>query len=432
MSSQNPLLLASLALLVGACAVTEKRSESVEYHLKHMDYEAAVQLAAREAKARPDDPAAQDLHRRATVALLLERGRRLTLDDSDVEALRLFQQASELAPDSPEVASWVDKTRRKLADRWLQVGLELHSSGEIEAAVAAYEQCLALAPADPVALGALEEAVKTVDHRGRKFQSYFQEGVVAMSDYWLERARSRFEYAAKYKPDEERTQLRSQQVRLMLARQRLRVAEGLEAEGLFGAAKNEYRMALELAPDDPESQAAMERCSKEVEAQRLLEMADYELLRKNYDRAGEHLARGEQLTQKQKERFEGARARIQESRHEDLYAVAVALEKDQRYPDAVEKYQELLDIAQYYKDVFTRRDTLKAYIELAASLYAKADSASSDAERLDLLTQIEVFWPDYRDVRSRLEALRKAQTPPDASGAGASGAAPAASGGSGG
>ena len=64
---------------------------------------------------------------------------------------------------------------------------------------------------------------------------------------------------------------------------------------------------------------------------------------------------------------------------------------------------------------------------------AKADSATSDAERLDLLTQIEVFWPDYRDVRSRLEALRKAQTPPDTSGAsgasGASGTAPAASGG---
>jgi tetratricopeptide (TPR) repeat protein len=176
----------------------------------------------------------------------------------------------------------------------------------------------------------------------------------------------------------------------------------------------------------------MDRCSKEVEAQRLLEMADYELLRKNYDRAGEQLSRGELLTEKLKERFEGARARIQESRHEDLYVEAVALEKDQRYPEAVEKYQELLDIAQYYKDVFTRRDTLKAYIELAASLYAKADSAASDEERFDFLSQIEVFWPDYRDVRSRLEGLRKARTPADASGGGGGNPAPGTASGSGG
>jgi tetratricopeptide (TPR) repeat protein len=408
MSFQKNLLPASLALLLGACATAEKRAKTVEWHLKHMQYEQAVELAAREASARPNDAKAQDLHRRASVALLLERGRRLTLDDQDVEALRVFQQAQELAPASAEVASWIDKTRRKLSDRWLQVGLELHSGGEIEAAVAAYEQCLALAPADSVALAALNSAMKTVEYRGQQFQRYFQEGVVAMSDYWLERARSRFEYAAKYKPEEERTAMRSQQVRLMLARQRLRVAEGLEEAGLFGAARGEYRMALDLAPDDAEAQAALERCSREVEAQRLLEMADYEMLRRNYDRAGEYLTRGEELTQKQKERFEGARASIQESRHEDLYQIALALEKDQRYPEAVEKYQELLDIAQYYKDVFTRRDTLQAYVELAASLHAKAKAATTDAERIDLLQQIEVFWPDYSDVKSQLETLRRA------------------------
>jgi len=408
MSFQKNLLPASLALLLGACATAEKRAKTVEWHLKHMQYEQAVELAAREASARPKDAKAQDLHRRASVALLLERGRRLTLDDQDVEALRIFQQAQELAPASAEVTSWIDKTRRKLSDRWLQVGLELHSGGEIEAAVAAYEQCLALAPADSVALAALNSAMKTVEHRGQQFQRYFQEGVVAMSDYWLERARSRFEYATKYKPEEERTVMRSQQVRLMLARQRLRVAEGLEEAGLFGAARGEYRMALDLAPDDAEAQAALERCSREVEAQRLLEMADYEMLRRNYDRAGEHLTRGEELTQKQKERFEGARASIQESRHEDLYQIALALEKDQRYPEAVEKYQELLDLAQYYKDVFTRRDTLQAYVELAASLHAKAKAAATDAERIDLLQQIEVFWPDFSDVKSQLELLRRA------------------------
>lgn len=405
-------LLLSLAFWAGACSGPLRKQPTVEWHLRHMQYEEAVRLAAKEAQARPNDAKAQDWYRRASVALLLERGRRLTLEDQDVEALRAFQEAQSLAPDSPEIAAWVDKTRRKLADRWLQVALDLHSTSDIEAAVAAYEQSLALSPAHPVAMAALQQAMRAVDYEGRLFQRYFDEGVSALSDYWLERARSRFEYASKYKPEEERTQMRSQQVRLMLARQRLRVAEDLEISGLFGAARVEYRMALDLAPEDPEAIAALERCTKEVEAQRLLESADYEVLRRNYDKASELLSRGEQLTQLQKDKFEGARTRIQEQRYEDQYQAALALEKDQRYPEAVEKYQELLDAAQYYKDVFTRRDTLQGYVLLAQQLYDKAAAASATPERLDLLQQIVVFWPDYRDVQAQLEALSAAASTP--------------------
>jgi tetratricopeptide (TPR) repeat protein len=411
MNRATRTLLPALLALAGAlasCAQTGARPEdTVAWNLQHLQFARALELAQAEAAAHPGDPAAQEQLKRAQVAALMERGRRLTLDDQDVEALKVFEQALELDPGALELGEWIQKTQLKLGDSWLQVALELHARGERPAALDAYEQSLRYHPGYDVALKGMAQAVKEVNHRELLSQSYFAGGVHALSDYWLERASAFFAYSNKYKPAQAHTLERTKQVNLLLAQQRQKIAQAFEEDGLFGAARNEYRMALALAPDDPPSKDALDRCTKEVKAQRLLEDAHYQIMRGNFERAQKLIDDGLALTLVQKDLFEGARAKIDEQRHELVYQSALALEKDQRYAEAIEKYQELLGQAGYFKDTLARVDTLKGYIVLADELYKKAGEAADDKTRLDLLQQILIFWPEYRDAAEQVKELAK-------------------------
>ena len=411
--TRHPLLPLCLGLaLLGACAETGVRDEEkVEWNLEHMQFARALEIAQADAKAHPDDAAAQELLRRAELAALLEKGRRLTLEDEDVEALKVFEQALQLDPHSVELTDWIQKTERKLGDRWLQVALELHARGNLPGAIDAYEQALQYHPEYDLALGGMAQARKEIDHREMLGKHYFEGGVHALSDYWLERANALFAYSNKYKPGQEHTLERTKQVNLLLAQQRQKVAQAYEKDGLFGAARSEYRMALALAPDDPPSQAALERCSKEVKAQRKLEDAKYQIMRGNFDRAEKLIDEGTALTTAQTETFEGARALLQEQRNERVYQEAFALERDQRFAEAIEKYGELLAQANYYKDTLARVDTLKGYITLAEDLYKQASEAPDDKARLDFLRQIQVFWPEYRDVGKLVTELQQKPGP---------------------
>jgi len=392
-----PLLL--LFPVLGSCAETGRKPEdTVEWNLHHMQYPRALELAQAQVASHPNDPEAAELLQRAKVASLLEQGRRLTLEDHDLDALRVFEQGVAIDPKSPELASWIQKTQLKLGDRWLQVALELHARGDLPGALDAYEQSLRYHPGYEVAIAGMDQAVREVNHRELLSQSYFEGGVHALSDYWLERAHALFAYSNKYKPGQEHTTTRTKQVNLLLAQQRQKVAQAFEKQALFGAARNEYRMALALAPDDPPSKAALERCTKEVLAQRKLEDAYYQLMRGEFDRARKLLDEGEALTTAQVELFKGARDKILEETHQRVYNQALALERDQRYPDAIAKYEELLAKSEYFKDSLARMDTLKGYVTLADELYQKAQAAADDAARIDLLKQILIFWPEYRDA----------------------------------
>jgi hypothetical protein len=240
---------------------------------------------------------------------------------------------------------------------------------------------------------------------------YFEGGVHALSDYWLERAKGLFSYSNKYKPDQPHTLTRSKQVNLLLAKQRQKVAQAFEEKGLFGAARSEYRMALALAPDDPPSKAALERCTREVKAQRKLEAASYQIMRGNWERAEKLIAEGRELTAVQGELFDGAVAKMHEQQNDIVYSEALALERDQRFEEAIAKYQELLAQASYFKDTLTRVDTLKSYVELAGELYDKAAAAPDDAARLDYLHQIRIFWPEYKDVPKQVSELEAKLSP---------------------
>ena len=83
----------------------------------------------------------------------------------------------------------------------------------------------------------------------------------------------------------------------------------------------------------------------------------------------------------------------------------MSLERDSLYDEAVAKYGEILKQTDYYKDVLARKDTLEQYIKLSADLYAKAEATSDKAEKVKYLEQIQLIWPEYKDVAQKLKAL---------------------------
>ena len=69
------------------------------------------------------------------------------------------------------------------------------------------------------------------------------------------------------------------------------------------------------------------------------------------------------------------------------------------------RYDQLLEKAEYYKDVIARRDALQGYIRDAERLWARAEEATEASVKLDLYRQIQTFWPEYHDLPQRIAAL---------------------------
>ena len=400
-------LALALALCAGCASSGPEEAAEVRDLVNHGQFDKAVREADKLRRENPGKQAFEDLHRDATVAWLLDRGRKETFADEDTEALATFREAQEIDPESAEVASWIDKTIRKLSRTWLERGLELHASGKLVEAIEAYSKALEYVPGDVSALNGLGEAVIQVNYREGMSREYFQAGLQALAEYWLEQARSRFSYSDKYRPEDAKTEQRRDQVDALLAQQRVTIATGIEATGRFGAARNEYRLAAALDPENALAKEGFERCSRESKALELLSQAKMDIVRGRIDHALALIGEGEALTVAQKDSFEGARAGIEQLGFEKIYQEGLAHERDLEYEAAVATYADLLSKAEYYKDALARKETLEEYIQLATELYAKAQAATDPQEKIDALRKISVFWPEYKDVAEQLRALEK-------------------------
>jgi hypothetical protein len=398
-------LLTALACV--GCASSDPHKEDVEWLVYHQRFDEAVRVAARDVEQNPDDPAAVALHRQATIAWYLEQGRRATFEDQDAEAIELFHKAVEIDPHSEEAADWLRKTQRKVALLELQDALEFHANDQIPEAVDAYERALAADPAVPGAKEGRELAILLLRYRAGLGTRYFKDGLHAYSDYWLEFARSRFSYAEKYQHEDERASDRKNQVQELLAIQRLAAGRVHEDNGRYGAARGEYHMALLLDPENPDAKEALERARTEQSVMEKLKLARIEIVRGRPEKAQQLAEEALVATRSQKDFAEGVLAELRESRFETTYRDALSLERDYRYEDAAARYDELLAEAQFYKDAIARRDTLREYVSSAADLYAKAEQAATPEEKLAALRQIELFWPEYRDVPKQIRALEK-------------------------
>ena len=365
----------------------------------------AVHKAAKLRERRGDDEESVRLHKKATLALMLQRGRDLTFENQDAEALEIFRRALELVPESEQARTWVAKTEEKIGHQWLVAGDELHADGALEGALEAYEKAL---EHDPDLIAAREGAgqiLLLMNHRAGLSERYYKEGVRSLHDYFLLIARGRFQYTQKYDDENQRAADREQEVVELLSDVRFAQARQLEEEGQWAAARNDYYIVLLMDPDNQLAKEGHERTKIEAAATRKIAEADMSAMRHDFERAKELLEEGMELSQLQDERFQDALANLDDARVEAMYQVALTLEHDFQYEAAIETYEQILDERQWYQDARTRLSTLEATVSRVERTYTEALEASSPEERRRKLRQITIDWPDYLDVRELLASL---------------------------
>ncbi|MCA8981063.1 MAG: hypothetical protein H6831_03310 [Planctomycetes bacterium] len=414
----KPRLLTVLAAagLLAACQSTETKPRSkdpVADLILHGEYAKAVELSKKDYDAHPGKQRYEDRYKQATVAYLMEQGRRATFEDLDDEALVFFEQAAEIDPQEPTIRAWIDKTHEKLSERWLERALQLHAAGNLEAAVSAYEVALQHTPGHASAVRGMVEATLQINYRAGLAEDYYNQGVRTLHDYWLERSRRSFAAVGKYQEEPpERVNKRRGQVESYLADERAAVALSLEQRALFDAARNEYRLCLSLDENNAAAKEGFDRMDRESRAATLLRDAQMKVLRGEFDKAREVVARGMELSDLQDEHFEGILADIDTARVEHMYQTALDLEKDYKYRRAIAAYSALIDEFEYYKDALARKGTLEDYIEKAPRYYAEAEAEPDPEIKLRLFKASRDMWPEYKDVEDRIAELERQLSEP--------------------
>lgn len=402
-----------LALVAGCSATEPSRRrgnfDEVQSLVRNERFEEALVLADALATRNPEDTVLRSVRRDAEVALMLDRARRLSFADEDEAALVQVEAAAELAPDLEQIAAWRGRIVEKLGERWFQKGRDAHAQGDYLQAQASYERALEYTPNHPLAAFQLEELGKYLGWRDAQSNEFYNGGVRAFAGALLGEARSSFESSRKYEDgDLARTERRISEVNRELALGRKHVAEGQAKTGYWRSAKRALDEALALDPQlagGAELAAVYER---EANVGDRLRDAEIARLRGEHERSRVLLAEARELTEFQGAAVEAALVAVDDSEAASLYQNALDLEYDFRFVEAVAKFRLLLEKRSFYKDARARVGTLEQSIKEAAELYEAAGRATSDSARADLYRRIELIWPEYRDVRTRLEALSAA------------------------
>lgn len=373
--------------------------------IDHTRYAEAVKLAAQRHAEAPDDLQREFEWKLATVALLLEQGRRASFENRDIEALGFFQRARDVGLDVPQIRPWVDGTRDKLARRYAEQGQEWHAQDNLERAIESYEQALAFVPEYTLALEGLARVLLQQNHRAGMSQEYYEDGVHSLDAYWLEEAAHDFRSSLKYQESHERAVLRRSQTQALLADERILFAKRFEDARQWSAARGEYRIATIVDPKHAEALDGLARMRTESKAAELLREAERSTLRGLFERAEKALAEGEALTQHQQTEFQIAREQLAEAKLREKYNFARALENDFRYEDAIEAYAALLGETTSFEDAIARKETLEDFVAKAVQHYNAAAVATDPAAELAALRQVMIVYPEYKDTRERVEAL---------------------------
>jgi len=400
------------ALLGASCASTagtDRRIEGIQDLVREGEYVAAAEASAdlteslsegSDARAR-----AERLQVEVSIASGLASARELSLADRDTEALAIIEELDAAHPGYPVIDEWRLRTREKLGRRWFRAAREAVAAEDFDAARAAYARSIEYDPTPSLSEDLLADLARIEDYRAQVAEDLYYGGVRLFTDLQIAEAVNRFEAVQKYDEGNEKALRREAESKSVLADDRAAEGERLAAMGFYSAAAKEYVQANRLDPDDERISALLAELRVEAKVQEDLINAQSMVLRSEFDDAVALLGDALERTKRQRESVQAAIQAAEDARTEARYRRAVDLQYDFQFERALGVYDEILGGRDFYKDVRARADALRGYVADAERLYAAVEASEYDAEKLDLLRQIEVFWPDYRDVQERISAL---------------------------
>lgn len=409
----TPLALVALGLGLGACASgprgAEKALADIEFLTRSGEYQTAALRSVELLDQLEEDSQlrerAESLQRHISLASGLDRVRTLSLADEDDAALALLAELDEAHPNTEAVLAWQQRTGRKLADHWFSIAREAQADEHFGAAREAYAKAVRYDVDHPVAASALEGLDRVEAYRAGVAEDYYYEGVRAFTEELLSEARASYGKVLRYNEGDPRTKRRIREVDKVSAKARADYGELLVLERRFSAAAREYLVATELDPTNEALAKRYEELRRESLAFAKIGEASFAILRGEVEVGEGLLAEARELTVVQAEDVDAQIEGIGTARADAAYQRALDLEHDFRFAEAVEGYALLLESEGFFKDARARMDSLKGYMADSDRLYGEAAAAESPEKKLELLRQIDLIWPEYKDVSEQIIAL---------------------------
>ncbi len=409
MSPKELLVLASLAPALASCSgliggdddpVAESRA-----HLSRGDYHLAYHELARAEPGAVDEAERQAVE----LAYLLSEAQELVFASREEEALEPLQRALVIAPDNQVVLGWIDKSKRKLAERATRRGDEARKSGELEAALLAYhdaERWIADWPAAQEGVAAVAARVRAHEQRA---ESHYVEGVKAIGEQLWGRSWYHMINAVELDPTHDKAKVRRDEVGERLLLDRYRQAIEIERDAYYGAALKEYLALAAQKPDLPGLDARIAQMRNEVEADALVRKAEMAAFRDRHDAARELLERALALTVAEHAAISDLLLLVRERDLEARYARAAVLELEHRFDEALAGFREVEAEWQGFKDVSTRISSLEAALATAAAAFERgqeAEQAGDLAAAVAAYQDALLVCPGYQGLDVRVKELR--------------------------
>jgi hypothetical protein len=402
--------LIALAASLSGCATPNLSLVEAEAFYGSADYFQAYVAAQRARELSPDDADVARVHARAREAYLLWDAQRLVFQSEEEAALARLDLVLLDDPEHPIALRWRNKALLKLAEQAVDRGNRLLVAGKLVDAQSAFGDAYRYVPDYEPASEGLERLAVAAESLRAAARGHYVDGVRALGDYEYRQTAYHLGIAVEKDPELTAAQDPLAIAKIQIAEERYASAQKMEDAGFYRPALLEYRALADRFPDLFGLEERIAAAGVEAEVADLADAGEIAVYRGEFDKARELLDQALAKTSSQQDMVSERLLLVRERELEAEYIAAKDLELQLRLEQAIVAYVALEESSAGYRDVPARLDDLRQRVEAATGAYRTGVAAQERGEvdaAIDAFTDVQLFWPGYRDARDRLDALRK-------------------------
>ncbi|MFQ5507487.1 MAG: hypothetical protein ACE5F1_22210, partial [Planctomycetota bacterium] len=302
---------------------------------------------------------------------------------------------------------WLTKAKSKLSEQRVREGLELLARGKIQEGRRRFQDALLLWPGNPWARFHLNAVERSLAHKHDNADRHYRRSLEAREQGDLQRVWYHTGASITSEPGHESARRIHLWADRMLASERRERGRELEQDEFWGAAARAYREAERLAREAELDWAAAvgedaKRMENEMEAMRLFELSSRRLLAGRIEAAKESLEQADKLSMN-RALVVAMQARIRLHETEAILAEAIQLKRDQRYAEALERFRVAAD-RDPGGDAGSYIEQISEILAIAQELFDEAcelEKQEKWSEAVDKWQELETVHPRWPDVETR-------------------------------
>jgi tetratricopeptide (TPR) repeat protein len=392
----------------GSGGATLTRSQE---YLDRANYYQAFVTMAEEREANPGDPVVEEAYWRARKAWLLESAQQNIFRERELIGIRDLREVLTLEPDNAIALRWLDKARRKLANRTAAAGDRELDQGRLDKALVLYSEALSYIPEHPAALTGVARVRETWARRQAKANDRYLMGVRALAERLFGQTWYQMGIALENDPALEEARTSKTSAGQRIAEDCYEFARRMEEEGFYSAALEEYVACKERVPGLPGIDERIARMERETKAEGLTRRGELLMARDDFAGARKALEEAWELSVLERAVISEHLVSLAERSNQAAYDRARDLEFQHRYEKALAAFREIdAAVPEGFKDVKARITDLDSRIDIASKALARGEEAERNGDlqgAIDAYQEALLVYRGYAELDARIAELKK-------------------------